>query len=266
MKVSSATVENYQKILSQDPQSKVFAPLAEAYREMGLFDQAEKIARNGVQRHPQYVSGYVALGRILIEQQRFVEALEALTRASSLDPQNLLAMHLLGTAHLQLQQPKEALRAFKKVLFLNPQSEKAKKAVEKLEPLTADEFEDDVFQMRKLPAADTSAKGALNPSATAQFQANDASQGLDRTLSLIDALIVRNDLERAKDLVEKSLAAHPEHKGLLSRYEMLTESSYEEDAEDISPLPAREKMIFDRKVATLEKLLRRIKKVQNPYY
>lgn len=253
MKVSSETIENYQKLLAQDPQSKVFAPLADAYREMGLLDHAEKTARNGVKRHPQYVSGFVALGRVLIEQKRFVESLEVLSRASGLDPQNLLALHLLGTAYLQLQQPKDALKAFKKVLFLNPQSEKARKAVEKLESLTADEYEDEVFEMKKLPAKKM--QGSAN-----------TTKNIERTLSLVDALIVRNDLEKAKNLIESSLQSHPDHKGLLSRYELLTDSSYEESAASISPLPAREKMIMDRKIATLERLLQRIKKVQTPHF
>lgn len=253
MKVSSATIENYQKILSEDPQSKIFAVLADAYRELGMLDQAEKTAKNGIRRHPQYVSGFVALGRVLIEQKRYTEALESLARATGLDPQNLLAQHLLGTAYLQLQQPKEALRAFKKVLFLNPQSEKAKKAVQKLESLTADEYEDEVFEMTKLPSEKPS------PTTNKAFQ-------LERTLSLVDALIVRNDIEKARDLVEISLKTNPEHAGLLSRYELLSEGPFEESAQNISPMPMREQMIFDRKVARLERLLQRIKKVQTPHF
>ncbi len=41
MKIDASTVEKYQMILGKDPTSQVFAPLAEAYREMGMLQDSK---------------------------------------------------------------------------------------------------------------------------------------------------------------------------------------------------------------------------------
>lgn len=272
-RVPQETIEQYQRMLVKDPNSKVFAPLAEALRENGLLPQAERVAVDGVKRHPRYVGGYVALGRILIDQLRYKEAMPILKAATDLDPQNLLALHLLGNTYLQLQMPKEALKAFKMVLFLNPLSEKAKNAVQKLETVSAEDYEDDVFQYQvlgqpstqKLVSTPLELKNILPEEPAAPTPASMTSMSakeLDRKLSLVDALIVRNDLERAREaLMELNLRAPGNHE-IAKRFDLLDEAAPEEDAAELSPVMTREKMIFDRKVALLEGLLRRVKRAR----
>lgn len=261
-KISQETIDQYRRMLAKDPGSKVFAPLSEALREAGLFPQAEQIAVDGVQRHPEYVGGYVALGRVLLDQQRFQEALPILRKGTELDPQNILALHLLGNTYIQLKSPKEALKAFKMVLFLNPLSEKARAAVQKLEVLSADEYETDTFQFQKLspdPAVTISLASATAPprSMTALLP-----KELDRKLSLVDALIIRNDLQRAREaLMELSLRA-PGNTEIQRRFELIGDSEPEEEASDLHPIMGREKAIFKRKKALLEDLLQRVRQYQ----
>ena len=68
-------IEEYQLILLKNPGSKVFAALAEAYRKMGLLEEAYDIAKKGVFKHPEYPSGRVALARILIDKGLFQDCL-----------------------------------------------------------------------------------------------------------------------------------------------------------------------------------------------
>jgi tetratricopeptide (TPR) repeat protein len=245
----SQVIEDYQRLLQRDPSSKAFAPLAEALRETGDFQQAEIIAANGIRRHPEYVGGYVALGRILMEQSRYNEAGPILERANQLDPQNLLALQLIGTWHLQNQQPKAALKAFKQILFLNPQSERARNTVQKLESLTADEYEEDLFQYQKIK----------NPPASTPAPTTASSQELERKLSLVDALIVRNDLQKARNTLLDLNSRFPNNREINKRFDLLEESAPEEEALPLHPLASREKMVFERKKRLLENLLRRIK-------
>lgn len=242
-------IEDYRRLLQKDPNSKAFAPLAEALRENAEFQQAEIVAANGIRRHPEYVGGYVALGRILIEQARYAEAAPILSKATELDPQNLLALQLIGTMHLQMQQPKDALKAFKRILFLNPQSEKARNAVQKLESLSADEYEEDIFQYKKI-----NANTQLNKAPAAV-----TNQELERKLSLVDALIVRNDLEKARAHLVELNTRLPNNKEIARRFELLEESLPEEEAAPLHPVASREKMVFDRKRKILENLLQRVK-------
>lgn len=265
-KIPAKAIEEYQRVLQRDPASKVFAPLAEALRESGDFQKAEMVAGDGVRRHPQYVGGFVVLGRILLDQGRLREALPILKKASELDPENLLALQLLGTLYLQTNQAKDALKSFKRVLFLNPQSEKAQNAVQKLESLSAEDYDEDVFQYQTLKP---SSAGALQkekqppqrPSSAPQAQSSNPNLQfeIDRKLSLIDALIVRNDLERARQVLMELHAKAPSHPEISKRFDLLDEALPEEEAVLLHPLVSREKMVVEKKKRILENLLQRIK-------
>ncbi len=268
-KISQETIDQYRRMLAKDPSSKVFAPLAEALREAGLGLQAERIAADGVQRHPEYVGGYAALGRILLDQLRYSEALPILKKGTELDPENILALHLLGNTYVQLKNPKAALKAFKMVLFLNPLSEKARAAVQKLEVLSADEYDEDAFQFKKLSSDQIEEE---RPFVEAIQRQNDPApplsmtgllpKELDRKLSLVDALIIRNDLQRARAaLVELSLRA-PGDPEIQRRFELIGDSGSDEEAADLHPLIGRETAIFERKKALLENLLQRVRQYQ----
>ena len=145
--VNIRLLENYQRMLKEDPQSKVFAPLADAYRRLDMLAKAIEIAQKGVKLHPHFASGHVALGQALIENGDFETAVLHLKQAAELSPENILAHLSLARALLRIRQPKQALGAFKMVLFLNPQNEEALRAVSKLESLTADEFSEDLFSI-----------------------------------------------------------------------------------------------------------------------
>lgn len=266
-KVDAKTIEEFKKVLEKDPHSKIFASLADAYREQGDLILAERLALSGIQRHPQYVSGFVVLGRVLIDQEKPEEALKVLRRAVEIDPQNLLAHHLVGSIHLQMNDTKEALKSFKMVLFLNPQSEKARKAVQKLENLTADEYEEDVFEYRHFSQdrpIEKSVESSSKKIEPVQSTPRELEKELDRLLSLVDALIVRNALERAHETLLKAHALAPQHPEVLKRFELLEDEAPEEHPQDLSPLKSREKQIFDRKKDLLEGLLQRVKSVQSP--
>ncbi len=213
--------------------------------------EAEQVARNGIQRHPSYVSGFVCLGRILVAKKNWKEAEETLQKATSLAPENILAQQLIAQVYLQQSRPKDALKSYKYVLFLNPQSVIAKKAVEKLESLTADEYEDEVFEMKKLSEERT-------PSARGQ-QSNE----LERQLSLIDAYIVRNDVARARELISQAQRKFSNNQALAERLQMVSEEYQPEQATEISPNLKRENLIREKKLKRLNFLLQRIKNHSN---
>ncbi|PIS10478.1 MAG: hypothetical protein COT73_09015 [Bdellovibrio sp. CG10_big_fil_rev_8_21_14_0_10_47_8] len=264
-KIAAETIEQYKKILTRDPSSKVFAPLAEALRENGFLAQAERIATDGIKRHPDFVGGFVALGRILLDQQRRKEAVAILQRATEMDPENLLALQLLGKVYLDLQMTKEALKVFKMVLFLNPLSEKAKRAVEKLESFSADEYEEDIFQYKTLPA-----KNGLQGHPEAEENLEEialpptSNEELERKLSLVDALIIRNDVGRAKEALTELSLRYPGNNEITRRFGLFDESAPEEESEEIQPLLSRENLVIERKRSLLENLLQRIKEHQGP--
>ncbi len=262
MKSNLETIEKYRQMLVRDPASKVFAALAESFREMGLLDEAEQTAKTGIERHPDYVGGYLALGRVLLDQEDYLSAVPLLKKATELDAQNLLAHQLLAAAYIQLKQPKLALRSFKFVLFLNPTSEKAKSSIEKLESLTADEYEDDVFTMQPLheqKAPESTDREHPEPEYFAEAIVDPGE--IDRSLSLVDALIVRNDLQQAKKALNELQKRFPEDSRYVSRWSLLNVPSSIDDAVPIKPILSREKTIIQRKIGLLRRLLHKINSV-----
>lgn len=257
MKIES--IEKYQEILRKDPNSQVFAALADAYRELGLIDQAEKIARHGIQRHPSYVSGFVALGRIMMVKESWKDAEFSLAKATSLSPENILAHQLLGQLYLSSNRPAEALRAYKMVLFLNPRHEKAMRAVEKLETVSALEFEEDIFQMKNMTKKPG---GTATPISTALGTSReDLSKLRERKLSLIDAHIIRNELTLAREQLAESAPLFPGDSDFARRWDIVGESSAADEAPTLHPDLKRENLIRDRKLQRLESVLHCIRSI-----
>lgn len=264
--VNPEFIERYQLAFQQDPNSKVFAPLAEAYRKMGLLEEAHRICDIGVQKHPNFPSGRVALAKILIEKKLYKQAIEQLKVAVELSPENILGHSLLGESYMQVREMKLALKAFKMVLFLNPSDERALTTVRKLESLTADEYEDEAFAMKKLPQAvedikrstnDTRGQAAYEPLA---LDALSTQRVLERHLSLADAYIVRNDSESALETLQNAtnqIGPHPEidkrKKLLLSRHQASMVTAKPIDLEELAVQKSKE-----NRRHLLEKLLKRV--------
>ena len=267
MKIDASTIEKYQHILEKDPNSQVFAPLAEAYREMGMLQEAQKTIVNGLQRHPQFVSGLVTFAKIMRDSGEFRKALDALNKAVILAPENILAQQILGEIHLANKNPKEALKAFKMVLFLNPNSKSAQKSVQKLESITADEYDDEVFAMTKLPEVNLASGPSstpLSPREHAQelitpTTPTSPSKAMERMLSLIDAFIVRNDLEKAHALLKDTRVEFGDHPEIQRRMKTL-QVRYDDSDEPtpLRPLQPREQVIRERKLQVLQLMLRKI--------
>jgi tetratricopeptide (TPR) repeat protein len=103
-----------------EPQSRVFAQLAEALRKEGHFDEAVKICQQGLERHPDYAAALVTMGRAHHEAGRVSEAEIALEKAITLSPANLVANRLLGDIAMQNGDHGKALERYTMLQQLNP--------------------------------------------------------------------------------------------------------------------------------------------------
>jgi len=267
--VNPEQVERYQLLYEQDPKSQIFAPLAESYRKMGLLKEGLEVAEDGVKIHPNFASGRVALGRLLKDLGKMVEAEEQFRRAAELAPENMLAHQLLAETLLHLKKPKEALHAYKILLFLNPENEKANRAVKKLEALTADEYEDDIFSMKPLKEAVREWDeveidfGTDGGDVRAPDKPEKKARFLDRVLSLVDAYIVRNEIDRALESLneaERLLGPEPEvvKRLKLIHQRQLENIPYPKTAAEAVP-PAPRKSPVDNKIEFLQDLLSQIR-------
>ena len=76
----SEKIEWYQEVLSLEPGSRVFFPLAKLFVENGQPEDAVKTLRQGLDRHPDYLEARMLLVELLTELEREDEVHEQLAR------------------------------------------------------------------------------------------------------------------------------------------------------------------------------------------
>ncbi len=91
----------YTELLHKDRRSTIFVPLSEAYRQLGMIEDAVDIAQKGIMENPAFPSGYVVYGRVLAEQGLTEEAFAEYEKALILDRKNLVALKSLAKICLQ---------------------------------------------------------------------------------------------------------------------------------------------------------------------
>lgn len=126
-------LDRYLKEYQANPRSRVFAPLAEAYRKSGLVDEAIEICKEGLEYHPNFISGMVALSRCYFDKGQYTAAIKELEKVVSEVPDNFLAQKLLAESYSLMGDTQNSLKSYKMVLFLNPKDEDAKKIVSGME-------------------------------------------------------------------------------------------------------------------------------------
>lgn len=268
-RVSSTYVERLQLLYQKSPQSRVFAPLSEAYLSLGLKEEALQMAKEGVSQHPHFAGGRVALAKILLDLDLIEEAVPHLQAAVEQEPENILALSLLADHQLKLKRPKQALQNYKMLLFLNPQNKKAQRAVQRLESLTADEFDDDVFSMKQLNSSWMNQGFPLETDSTQRGESISplkSLKNLERVLSLIDAFIVRNDLGPAMETLNEARRQLGEHPQIMKRINLLNERKRADtplsNQEDPPSMNLVEKEILDSKIDLLRKIQKQISRRQ----
>jgi len=88
-------VEELRKRLEKEPGSRLFAQLAEELRKDGQLEEAIGVCRTGLQKHPNYPSARITLGRALIDSGDLAGARAELETVLQGAPDNILARKLL---------------------------------------------------------------------------------------------------------------------------------------------------------------------------
>ena len=126
---SSPKIEELRFRLKTDPKSRLFFPLAEELRKIDQYTEAEQVLRAGLAQHPAYLSAWVSLGRVLRDANKHQDAVEALTKALTLDPGNVVAARLLADSYNDLGDKLEAIKKYKLVRALLPTDDEELEAI-----------------------------------------------------------------------------------------------------------------------------------------
>lgn len=259
-------IEALQAELEQNPRSLAFPQLADLYLEKDMVDEAYDLLQRGLHFHPNSVSGILVLVRILKMRNHFAEAEPLLSKAIRLAPQNWQAYLMRADLYVRLGNHKQALEDFRKVLLFNSTHPVARKAVAKLEMLTADNDIDADKEFAVKPLQELAEMPEPKTQAPDPNPFGQISPKLERILSLIDAFSMRQDYTKALKLLYECKSEFGSHTEIESR--LLKLSQYE-SAEKIRPKSeskfseSKKALILEKKQKALELLLRRIIAQQN---
>ena len=136
----SPLLVKYLKNHLNNPGSKAFAPLAEAYRKIGQVEKALELLRAGLKLHPNYISALATLGKCHMDLGRHDLAYTSLKPVMDNNIDNILLLKVFAEACEKTNRSIEALQSYKYLLFLNPRDEFYRGKVTEYEGLEANKL------------------------------------------------------------------------------------------------------------------------------
>jgi tetratricopeptide (TPR) repeat protein len=125
----SSEIEKLERRWAENPRGRNFAPLADAYRKAGELDRAIELCLSGLERHPDYVSAHIVYGRCLIDQKNDPGAEEVFKKILSLDPENIIALKVLGELAARAGQYDQQVEWLTRLLAADPMNDEAREVL-----------------------------------------------------------------------------------------------------------------------------------------
>lgn len=163
-------IERFEEQYRKQPESLVFARLADALRKAGEAGRALQVLEDGLGRHPDYASGHIVHARALRDLGRLEEAAESFRRVLELDAGNLVAVRELGSLAEERQELEEARHWYERLVQVDPANEDAARRL--------DEIRDTLAGLEDAGPAEDAAPGAPPPS-TASAEGEPAGAPAD---------------------------------------------------------------------------------------
>ena len=126
-------IDELRKKLDKEPGSRLFAQLAEELRKDGDLEEAIQVAREGLQKHSNYPSARMTLGRALFDTGDWSAARAEFDLVLKGAPDNILASRLLAECLESLGDVPGAIARYKKTLALAPGDKQVLARLESLE-------------------------------------------------------------------------------------------------------------------------------------
>jgi len=130
---SNPRIDDLRRRLDRDPGSRLFAQLAEELRKDGDLEEAIRVSREGLSRHPAYPSARMTLGRALLDTGDLAAARTEFEIVLKGAPDNILASRFLGECLEGLGDLAAARDRFKATLALAPGDKQVTAHLQELE-------------------------------------------------------------------------------------------------------------------------------------
>lgn len=105
-----------EKILQTDPNSQIFAALAEAHRRKGDLETAFRVCHDGLKVHPDYGSAHVVMAKVNLDQNQYDWAEAEAMKAARIDGHIRSVDLLLAEIHIYKGEFEKAIKLLKRLL------------------------------------------------------------------------------------------------------------------------------------------------------
>ncbi len=237
-------IENYTEKLSQNPTSRVFAPLADAYRKCGMLDEAINVCVKGLKLHPNYMSAHVVLGKIYLQKEMIEDAKREFEKVLEIDFDNLVALTMLGEISRRLNRFEDAIAKYEKILKLDPFNDNAKRSIEaiRVQSVSLNKQEEifNVYQ-EEVEKEKTGLK-VKPPIQKAKKWTSTEDTGIN-TLTMAELYFKQEMFYEAKKVCNKILVREPDNADVKKFLQKIIETEQRKiEPEKITPPPVSEKI------------------------
>ena len=130
---ASDEIRRFEEQYRRQPESLVFARLADAYRKAGEPERALAVLEEGLLRHPDYPSGHIVRARALRDLGRVDETLQSFRRVLELDGANLVAIRELAGLADERGDVGEARHWYERLAHIDPADPEVRRRLAELE-------------------------------------------------------------------------------------------------------------------------------------
>ena len=119
-----------QKILETDPNSQIFAALAEAYRKKGELERAFRVCHGGLRIHPGYGPAHVVMAKINLDRGLYDWAEAEVEKARQSEGNSRSIELLLAEIYLYKGNYQDAIKLLRKLSSHDPLNEHVRKLLD----------------------------------------------------------------------------------------------------------------------------------------
>jgi len=115
-----------EEFFEKNPESVIFARLADTYLKMDKVDIATELCEGGIKKHPYYATGHFILGKCYLAKKKYELAEKEFKRVLLFDPKFLAAHKYYGDLMKEIGWKNTCETSYKKILQIDPLDEVAR--------------------------------------------------------------------------------------------------------------------------------------------
>ena len=236
-------IGSYLQIVAKDPSSTAFVPLAEAYRQVGLLDDALEATKLGTKMLPHFSPGFSAMGRILGQMGRIDEAMQAYAKALNIDQESQSALVGLARLHLIRGERDQARKILAQAKEFHPDDDKISDMLKALDlPRPWEQIKQAPALQTPSVTTETILDEQEEPIPTATLAEIYAKQGLtDKAIKIYNEMLDKNP---GNSVIQERILQLQKEAGSELQPETVPNNGVAAEVKDRSPLAVMQRWLF----------------------